>query len=533
MPFAPVRHVLPVCAYLAVPPTASPRSLWPPRLRGHASFPHVLARGRPGMPRIRGPWPAGGSTPGRWCAPSLFCVRDKGSGAWPTRRRARLPASPRQPPRPPAPSPVGSAVSCASACVGAGAAAVAGSSGGAQGPGQPDVVLCVRDAENRPPHQESWSPRVLVGPSSPIHGPEDPFVVLPGHPPPRGYFPVPPVPQKEHGIEEPVQQPPGGRRGGQLQPPTHLQHQGEGLVLRGSRTALQSWPKSLRAWAGGGDPTAPRAGSARGSRPTGAAAICAGSAPGPRAAGAAAVRAGSARRSRTAGVESCGAAPCRRGSGWRGGGGGGLGGDQGPRIEVDVVVELVLVVGVVRRHLLDARGDALHRLDLQLRGLPDPLSPPSALPLPYLTWAPSSLPAVAHVAPPLLASGSLCCRRPLAPVLPVPPASLPVSLAVSCVPSSLARALAFPVRLPSPAASCACALPVPPCPSAAAGALALPLCLPRLAAAHPFAHTWCLPPSPTACHLPTVALRPSPLHPALHDRHPLLLGPCVVAAAAA
>ena len=61
--------------------------------------------------------------------------------------------------------------------------------GGAQGPGQPDFGLRVRDAEHCPPFQEGWPLQPPVGPSHPNHGPEDPFVVLPGHPAPRGYFP--------------------------------------------------------------------------------------------------------------------------------------------------------------------------------------------------------------------------------------------------------------------------------------------------------------------------------------------------------
>ena len=109
-----------------------PADVVSPRIRGYASPPHVLARGRLGgvcVPRLRGPWPAGGSTLGRWSAPTPSCARHQGSGALPAGHRATLPASRHQPPRLPAPSPVGSAVTCASACVGAGAAAVAGSSG--------------------------------------------------------------------------------------------------------------------------------------------------------------------------------------------------------------------------------------------------------------------------------------------------------------------------------------------------------------------------------------------------------------------
>ena len=324
----------------------------------------------------------------------------------------------------------------------------------------------------------------------------------------------------------------------QLSHPYTSSIRGRGSPPRGSGTKLQSRTQLHQASAWRVAPTAPRAGTVRGSCAT-----CASSALGPRAARAADIRAGSARGSRTAGAGSCRALPCRRRTGWRGGWGG-WGRIRAPNIGVDVVDgQGVVVVGVVRRHLLDAGGDAPHCLGLRLWGLPAPLPSPFALPLPCRAWAPSSLPAEAHLAPPLLASGSLPCPRPLAPVRPLPPAQLPVSgvppsaphalafsvrlpfpaaafacvlpaplpvsLAVYCVRPSAARALAFPVRLPSPAAACACALPVPLSPSAAASALAVALTPPPFAAARAFAHPWCLPSSSAACHLPMVALRPS------------------------
>ena len=55
-----------------------------------------------------------------------------------------------------------------------------------------------------PPLQQSRPPRLPVGPSRPNHGPEDPFVVLSGHPPAWGYLSVPLVPPEEHGIEKRV-----------------------------------------------------------------------------------------------------------------------------------------------------------------------------------------------------------------------------------------------------------------------------------------------------------------------------------------
>ena len=64
-----------------------------------------------------------------------------------------------------------------------------------------------------------------------------------------------------------------------------------------------------------------------------------------------------------------------------------LGGDQFSGVGIDVVevgVVVVVVVGVVRRHLLDAGGDAPHRLHVRLRGRPAPRPPPIAPPSPRL-----------------------------------------------------------------------------------------------------------------------------------------------------
>ena len=244
-------------------------------------------------------------------------------------------------------------------------------------------------------------------------------------------------------------------------------------------------------------------------------AIRAGSALDPRAARAGAIRAGSARSSRAAGAGSCGASPRRQGGrlswGLRA-----LGGDQVSHVWVDVVYGLVVVVGVVHLHLQDAGGDAPHRLEVRLRGLPAPLPLSCALPFPPRLRAPSCLPAVVHIIPPFLAPGPPPCPWPLALVHPLPPALMPVScipssvarvfaspaaagapvllvplpvcVAVPFVPPSAARTLAFPVRLPSPAAACTGALPVPLPLSAAASALALPLCPSICAVARAFAH---------------------------------------------
>ena len=76
--------------------------------------------------------------------------------------------------------------------------------GGAQGPGQPNIGLCLRDAEHRSPLQEGRSTRLPVGPSRPNYGLEDLFLVLLGHLTPRGHLPVYPVPPEEHGVEQPL-----------------------------------------------------------------------------------------------------------------------------------------------------------------------------------------------------------------------------------------------------------------------------------------------------------------------------------------
>ena len=90
--------------------------------------------------------------------------------------------------------------------------------------------------------------------------------------------------------------------------------------------------------------------------------------------------------------------------GWLVGGPGRSGGDQVPNFGVHVVDGL-LVVGVVHRHLLDTGWDTLHRLDVRLRGCPAPLPSPCALPFPPRCRAPSCLPPAAPVTLPLLAPG--------------------------------------------------------------------------------------------------------------------------------
>ena len=140
------------------------------------------------------------------------------------------------------------------------------------------------------------------------------------------------------------------------------------------------------------------------------------------------------------------------------------------------------MLDVVRRHLLEAGGDAPHRLDLRLRGCPVLLTlraAPFALPTPFCLWALSSLPVVARVTPSLLSPRSLPCTWSLAPVHPLASAALSVSHTVPRRPSAAARASAFPVHLPPSAAARFFALPVrlPP-PPAAACAFARSLHLP-------------------------------------------------------
>ena len=72
---------------------------------------------------------------------------------------------------------------------------------GVQDQGWPDIALRVRDAEHRSPVHERRQPRLPIGPPRPNHVPEDPFVVLLGHPPPSGQFPVPP-----HDTQKPITQ---------------------------------------------------------------------------------------------------------------------------------------------------------------------------------------------------------------------------------------------------------------------------------------------------------------------------------------
>ena len=128
----------------------------------------------------------------------------------------------------------------------------------------------------------------------------------------------------------------------------------------------------------------------------------------------------------------------------------GLGGDEFSGVGVDVVEEgvvVVVVVGVVCRHLLDARGDAPHRLHSRLRGRPAHRPPPFVLPSPPGSHAPSPLSPGAQ--------GTLALAlEPLAG----PHAS--VTLYVPWVPPPVTHALAYiagaralPVPVPMPLAA--------------------------------------------------------------------------------
>ena len=126
-----------------------------------------------------------------------------------------------------------------------------------------------------------------------------------------------------------------------------------------------------------------------------------------------------------------------------------LGGDEFSGVGVDVVevgVVVVVVVGVVRQHLLDAGGDAPQRLHVWLRGRPTPLPPPFVPPSPPGSHAPSCLSPGAHGALALaLALGSLASPHASVP-LSVPWVSPPVTHALACTAS--ARALRVPVPMP-------------------------------------------------------------------------------------
>ena len=155
---------------------------------------------------------------------------------------------------------------------------------------------------------------------------------------------------------------------------------------------------------------------------------------------------------------------------------GGLGDDEVSGVRVDVVevgVVVVVVVGVVRRHLLDAGGDAPHRLHVRLRGRHAPRPPPFAPPSPRGSRAPSCLSPGAHGAL-ALALGSLPGPHTFVPLCApwVPP---PVTCALAC--TAGARILPVPVSMPLAAPTLADRAPLHSTRSVAArlGALLAPL----------------------------------------------------------
>ena len=162
-------------------------------------------------------------------------------------------------------------------------------------------------------------------------------------------------------------------------------------------------------------------------------------------------------------------------------GSGGLGGDEVPRVEVDVGevgVLVAVVVGMVRRHLLRTGGDAPNRLDVWLRGPPAHCPFPHALPAPCGPRAPPCLSPGAYVALPPLALGSP----------PGPFASTPAPL-----PSGLCRGSRplSPASLPAPQTPVAFSR-LPPCP----WPCPRPLTAPRPAPCAPLPPAWapCSPP---------------------------------------
>ena len=120
----------------------------------------------------------------------------------------------------------------------------------------------------------------------------------------------------------------------------------------------------------------------------------------------------------------------------------GLGGEEFSGVWVDFVevgVVGVLGVGVVRRHLLDAGGDAHHRLHVRLRGRPAPRPPPFDPPSAPVSHAPSCLSLGARGAlalalgPPSGPDASVPPpRRGSPPLSPTPRPALPAPVPVPC-----------------------------------------------------------------------------------------------------
>ena len=219
----------------------------------------------------------------------------------------------------------------------------------------------------------------------------------------------------------------------------------------------------------------------------------------------------------------------------------GFGGDELSGVRVDVVevlVVVVLVVGVVRRHLFDAGRDARHRLHVRLWGCPAPGLPPFDPPSPPGSHALSclSLGACGNLA---LALGPPSGPDASVP-LPVPSVTPPVNHALACLLALPAPLPPIPVPWPLPG-SLPCVAPSAaraPYPSAAAGLGAPSVFAPLLLASCALARSLRVPltKSPVASRFP--APRSRGWHAAPPARHPLLPGsragcPAAFAAAAA
>ena len=225
----------------------------------------------------------------------------------------------------------------------------------------------------------------------------------------------------------------------------------------------------------------------------------------------------------------------RRRGGWLMLGLWGLGGDELAGAGVDVLEVLVVPV-VVRRHLLDAGGDAPHRLHVWLRGRPAPRPPPFGPPpppglpcpvpsVPWGPWRPCPCTWAPFRAPARAVGPAPCPPRPGLPARPPSLAPLPA-------PGRPARAPARPSRAPAPSRPPAlsravrCLRSVPPRCCALAPCRAGPG--PLLACA----------PGHFPCRLLSPAPHPRGWHAALPARRPRLPGsragrPAVFAAAAA
>ena len=176
----------------------------------------------------------------------------------------------------------------------------------------------------------------------------------------------------------------------------------------------------------------------------------------------------------------------------------GLGGDElaGAGVDVvEVVVVVVVVVSMVRRHLLDAGGDAPHRLHVRLRGRPAPRPPPFGPPSPPGSHAPSRLSlgargTLALALGPLPASCPCRGSRPLSP-RPWSARSPTVARPASCTWAPCPRPCA-PFQCPRPFLA-PCPESRRPLPALCPPPLLRPCSLPRVPWPAPCARSWALP----------------------------------------